>query len=41
MTAQGAVMTLDFESNFRNFFLLMAYFLKAEGVIAASLSFHC
>lgn len=41
MTARGAVTILGFESNFRNFFLLMVYILKAEGMIAASLSFHC
>lgn len=41
MTAQGAVMTRGFESNFRKFLLLMVYILKAEGMIAASLSFHC
>lgn len=37
MTAQGAVTSLGFESNFRNFFLLMVYVLKAEGMTATSL----
>jgi len=41
MTAQGAVTTPGFESNLRKFFLLMVYILKAEGMIAASLSFYC
>lgn len=30
-------MTFGFENNFRNFFLLIVYILKAEGMITASL----
>lgn len=37
MAAQGAVSSLGFESNFRNFFLLMVSILKVEVITATSL----